>query len=92
MLAYYCTCCLTVLVSHNSSCPDAGMRICGTESQLPDRLRAAAEQTNEEPLGLHARDKMLEKHTGSVTGTSAQKNQEQIHFIGHFYFYNKQFQ
>lgn len=81
----YCTCCLTVLVSHNSSCPDAGMRTCETESQLPERLRAAAEQTNEEPLGLQARDKMLQKHKGFVTVTSALKNQWQMNFIGHFY-------
>lgn len=68
--ANYCTCCLTVLVSHKSSCPDAGKQICGTESQLPDRLRAAAEQTNEEPLGLHARDRMLYRNKTDVTLSS----------------------
>lgn len=31
----------------------------GAESLLPERLRAAAEQTNDEPLGLQARDRML---------------------------------
>lgn len=54
------TCCLTVLVSHSSSCPDTGMGSLGAES-LPERLRAAAEQTKDEPLGLQARDSMLEE-------------------------------
>lgn len=58
-IGWLITCCLTVLVSQSSSCPEAGMGSRGTESQLPDRLRAAAEQTNEDPLGLQARDRML---------------------------------
>lgn len=32
----------------------------GAESLLPERLRAAAEQTKDEPLGLQASDNMLE--------------------------------
>lgn len=52
-------------MSHSSSCPDAGIGSRGTESELPDRLSAAAEQMNEEPLGLQARDKML-KDTGAT--------------------------
>lgn len=53
------TCCLTVLVSQSSSCPDTWMGSRGAASELPERLRAAAEQTNDEPLGLQARDKIL---------------------------------
>lgn len=59
------TCCLTVLVSQSSSCPDTGMGSRGAESLLPERLTAAAEQTNDEPLGLQARDKML-RDTGGT--------------------------
>lgn len=59
------TCCLTVLVSQSSSCPDTGKGSRGTESELPERLTAAAEQTNDEPLGLQARDKIL-KGTGKT--------------------------
>lgn len=54
------TCCLTVLVSQSSSCPETGMGSRGAESLPPERLAAAAEQTNDEPLGLQARDRMLE--------------------------------
>lgn len=54
------TCCLTVLVSQSSSCPETVMGSRGAESLLPERLRAAAEQTKDEPLGLQASDNMLE--------------------------------
>lgn len=50
-------------MSQSSSCPDTGTGTRGTDSTPPDRLRAAAEHTNDEPLGLQARDKML-KNTG----------------------------
>lgn len=53
------TCCLTVLVSQSSSCPDTGIGSRETESLLPDRLTAAAEQTKDEPLGLQAKDRIL---------------------------------
>lgn len=59
------TCCLTVLVSQSSSCPDTGMGSWAAESTLPDRLTAAAEQTKDEPLGLQASDKMLGDRAGT---------------------------
>ena len=58
---------MTVLVSQRSNWPDTGIGSRGADSTFPDRLRAAAEQTNEEPLGLQAKDKILgDKEKGGL--------------------------
>lgn len=58
------TCCFMVFVSHSSSFPGTWLvpllLMSGAEkSTWEGRLGAAAEQTKEAPLGLHARDRIL---------------------------------
>lgn len=57
------TCCLTVLVSQRSSCPEMGCISRGVVSDtlLERATEAAAEHTNDVPLGLQASDSIL-KH------------------------------
>lgn len=57
--SWFPTCCLTVLVSQRSSFPNTGSGSRGAASTYPGRVTAAAEQTNDEPLGLHAKDNIL---------------------------------
>ncbi len=52
------TCCLTVLVSHSSRCPDTGPETRASPSEWA--AWAAAEQTNDVPLGLQASDRILD--------------------------------
>lgn len=67
------TCCLTVFVSQSSSCPDTGTGS-REDSKLPARPTAAAEQTNDEPLGLQAKDKILINREKSYYGQNLYYN------------------
>ena len=67
-----CTCCFMVFVSHSSSLPGTWsvplLPVSGAEkSTWEARLGAAAEQTKEAPLGLHARDRILQQTQGWVS-------------------------
>lgn len=72
------TCCFMVLVSHSSSLPGTWLvpllPMSGAEmSTWGARLGAAAEQTKEAPLGLHARDRILQHTWGGVSAVPAHK-------------------
>lgn len=71
------TCCFMVFVSHSSSLPGTWfmplLPISGAkESVWEVRLGAAAEQTKEAPLGLQARDRILQYIQAGVRQSSAQ--------------------
>lgn len=60
------TCCFMVFVSHSSSLPGTWFvpllpMSSAEKSTWEARLGAAAEQTKEAPLGLHARDRILQQ-------------------------------
>lgn len=60
------TCCFMVFVSHSSSFPGTWLvpllPMSGADKSIwAARLGAAAEQTKEAPLGLHARDRILQR-------------------------------
>lgn len=65
------TCCFMVFVSHSSSLPGTWFgpllpMSSAEKSTWEARLGAAAEQTKEAPLGLHARDRILQHRRGSA--------------------------
>ena len=65
------TCCFMVFVSHSSSLPGTWfvplLPMSGADrSTWAARLGAAAEQMKEAPLGLHARDRILQHTWGRV--------------------------
>lgn len=67
-----CTCCFMVFVSHSSNLPGTWLvpllPISGAETSTWEaRLGAAAEQTKEAPLGLHASDRILQYMWGQVS-------------------------
>lgn len=67
-----CTCCFMVFVSHSSNLPGTWLvpllPISGAETSTWEaRLGAAAEQTKEAPLGLHASDRILQYTWGQVS-------------------------
>lgn len=55
-----------VFVSHSSSLPGTWFMPLAEESTWAVRLGAAAEQTKDAPLGLHARDRILQHTRGGV--------------------------
>ena len=74
------TCCFMVFVSHSSSLPGTWLApllpTSGAEgSTWEGKLGAAAEQTKEAPLGLQARDRILQHTTreGGMSWTKAQQ-------------------
>lgn len=73
------TCCFMVFVSHSSSLPGTWfapllLRSSAEKSTWETRLGAAAEQTKEAPLGLHARDRILQHTWGGVSTPRHQKD------------------
>lgn len=72
-----CTCCFMAFVSHSSSLPGTWFvpllpRSGAKESAWEVRLGAAAEQTKEAPLGLQARDRILQHTQARVRQSPAQ--------------------
>lgn len=75
------TCCFMVFVSHSSSFPGTWLvpllPMSSAEKSTWDAgLGAAAEQTKEAPLGLHARDRILQHTWGGVSTPHPRRKDE----------------